>query len=263
MAERDKTRYDTNSATQLALEGYCVVPQVLDTDMLRSLLRRFGDTELSHAPKGNFGGSGAFIMADYHDPVMVRLLTWPNTLETLAVIGFADPRLHNFYVSTKPPRAAALPWHSDLFYRYEKSTPAEVFLIYYLQDTSPENGCLRVVPKSHLWPHDKRHIQPEDANKRGDEVDVPVRAGDLFIGDRRILHATHANTTNTWRTCVTIAYTPNFAKLPEPIQALLVKNQCLPPEGWWNDKEGIATIDKQLQRILPVYRGTARPINVE
>src|SRR6266545_1450145 len=130
--------------------------------MLQSLLRRFGDTELSHTPKGNFGDSGALITADYHDPVIVQLLTWPKTLETLAALGFTDPRLHSFYVTTKPPKAGPLAWHSDLFYPYEQPEPAELFLIYYLQDTAPENGCLRVVPGSHLWSHDKRHEQPEN-----------------------------------------------------------------------------------------------------
>ena len=93
--------------------------------------------------------------------------------------------------------------------------------------------------------------------------DVPVKAGDLFIGDRRILHATHPNVSNTWRTGLTIAYAPNFDKLSEPIQALIVKNQCLPPKGWWDDEEATAAIDERLQKILPVYTGAATPISVE
>jgi hypothetical protein len=258
-----ETANSANPATQLAQKGFCVVPHILDNDMLQSLLQRFGDTTLSHTPKDNFGDSGAFIVADYNDPVMVQLLTWPKTLETLASFGFSDPRLHNFYVSTKPPKADALPWHSDLFYHYKEPAPAELFLIYYLQDTSPANGCLRVVPKSHLWSHEKRHEQPDDAHKRDDEIDVPVKAGDLFIGDRRILHATHANTSDSWRTCLTIAYAPDFSKLAEPIQALIVKNRCLPPQGWWNDDKLVAAIDQRLQNILPVYGGNVAPINVE
>lgn len=260
MAERATTKELT---TRLAEDGYCVVPQVLAKSMLQSLLRRFGDTELVHAPKGNFGDSGALIKADYHDSIMVQLLTWPRTLDALAALGFTDPRLHSFYVTTKPPKAEGLAWHSDLFYRYEQPAPAELFLIYYLQDTVPENGCLRVVPGSHLWSHDKRHEQPENAAIRNDKVDVAVKAGDLFIGDRRILHATHPNSTDTWRTGITIAYAPNFATLPESVQALIVKNQCLPPKGWWDDKALTTIIDERLREILPVYRGTTTPANAE
>lgn len=246
---------------ELSKNGYCVIPSVLDNAMLEQLKKRFSDASLSQTAQENFGDSGAFVVADYHGPTMVSLLTWPKTLAMLRVMGFNDPKLHNFYVSTKPPQAAALPWHSDLFYRYDESRPAELFLIYYLQDTSPQNGCLRVVPGSHRWPHDKRHSQPSNADKRQDEVDVQVKAGDLFIGDRRILHATHANTGKTWRTCLTIAYAPLYDELADSIKALIVQNRCLPPKGWW-DKANPA-IDPGLQNILPIYKGSAEPITIE
>jgi ectoine hydroxylase-related dioxygenase (phytanoyl-CoA dioxygenase family) len=245
---------------RLQRDGYCVVPGIVDAALLAALRERFDASKLAAASEEHFGESGAFMVADYHDPVMVRLLTLPKTLAALAAMGFMRPKLHNFYVSTKPPGAAALPWHSDLFYRYDKPEPAELFLIYYLDNTQPQNGCLRVVPGSHAWTHDKRHAQPDNADIRDDEVDVPVRAGDLFIGDRRIMHATHANQSERWRTCLTIAYAPIYDQLPEPIQALIVTNRCLPPAGWW--RQAAPDIDADLQQLLPVYDGTAAPISV-
>jgi phytanoyl-CoA hydroxylase len=243
---------------QLQQDGYCVVPSVLDAVMLARLRARFSDAALAGTAKENFGDSGAFVVADYRDPVMVDLLTWPKTLHTLREFDFPAPKLHNFYVSTKPPQAKALGWHSDLFYRYDESAPAELFLIYYLQDTRPGNGCLRVAPGSHRWPHEKRHAQAENAQPRTDETDVRVQAGDLFIGDRCILHATHANASNTWRTCITIAYAPLFDQLAESIQALIIRNRCLPPAGWWSNPA--SNIDPRLAAILPIYEGAATPI---
>jgi ectoine hydroxylase-related dioxygenase (phytanoyl-CoA dioxygenase family) len=242
--------------TNLKQKGYCVVPDVLDTSLLDALRQRFSDQNLGQTNSENFGNSGAFVVADYHDPIMVELLTWPKTLKALKGMGFPEPKLHNFYVSTKPPQAEALPWHSDLFYEYEKEAPSELFLIYYLGDTTPENGCLRVVPDSHKWSHEKRHAQPENADMRSDEVSLPVKAGDLFIGDRRIMHATHANNSEEWRTCLTIAYAPLFDQLDEPVKALIVGNRCLPPKGWWQQVNGI---DLRLTEILPVYDGNAKP----
>lgn len=247
-------------ASQLGRKGYCVVPQVLDEAMLTSLRKHFNDAALSAASKDNFGDSGGFLIADYHDPVLIDLLTWPKTLETLNDCGFTAPKLHNFYVSAKPPGAQALPWHSDLFYRYDEDQPAELFLIYYLQDTVPENGCLRVVPGSHVWSHDKRHAQPEGADIRDDEADVPINAGDLFIGDRRILHATHANSSDVWRTCLTIAYAPAFDELADPIKALIIRNRCLPEKGWWKNEAVRSTTSPKLRQILPIYDGQALPI---
>lgn len=247
-------------ANTLKTDGYCVVPNILDSQMLQALRDRMNDRELSKTPDENFSNAGAFVVARYNDPLIVQLLTWPKTLATLRELGFGSPKLHNFYVSTKPPDAEPLTWHSDLFYEYEKDEPAELFLIYYLQDTSPNNGCLRVVPGSHKWSHQKRHQQPENPDIRSDEVDVPVKAGDLFIGDRRILHATHANDSEAWRTCFTIAFAPAFDNLPEPVQALIVQNQCLPPAGWWNNDNDL---DPKLTAILPIYKGDAEPVATE
>lgn len=248
-------------ANELSSQGFCVIPDVLSAAMLQSLQKRFSDSSLAGTSKENFGDSGAFVIADYHDSTMIDLLTWPKTLELLNAMHFRKPKLHNFYVSTKPPKADALPWHSDLFYTYEKSEPAELFLIYYLQDTTLENGCLRVVPGSHKWSHAKRHAQPENAELRYDEVDVPVKAGDLFIGDRRIMHATHANNSASWRTCLTIAYVPLYDQLDEQIQALIVTNRCLPPQQLI--QEHSSDLDPRLSAILPIYKGAAKPISTD
>jgi hypothetical protein len=88
-----------------------------------------------------------------------------------------------------------------------------------------------------------------------------VAAGSVFIGDRRIMHATHANASTFWRTCLTVAYAPLFDTLEEPVKALIVQNRCLPPSGWW-DGEAVA-IDPRLKEILPVYKGTAAPVAIE
>ena len=53
------------------------------------------------------------------------------------------------------------------------------------------------------------------------EVDVPVRAGDLLLGDSRLLHAAHANASPEARALVTLWYHPAYDRLPLEIQAYL------------------------------------------
>lgn len=241
-------------ATDLQKNGYCVVPNVLDESLLAQLRKTFSDERLAQKSTDNFSSAGGFFVLDYTDPTVVNLLTLPTMFATLQAMGFASPKVHSYYVSTKPPHAAGLSWHSDLFYEWSQPEPAELFLIYYLSDTTPNNGCLRVVPGSHRWPQAMLHEQAHDSNARPDEVDVPVKAGDLFIGDRRILHATHPNQENSWRTCLTIAYVPFFNELPEPIKARIVQNPCLPPQQ--------SVPSSQLASILPTYSGQATPIGL-
>ena len=51
------------------------------------------------------------------------------------------------------------------------------------------------------------------------KVDVPVAAGDLVVGDARLFHATHGNTTGEYRTVITIWFHPLFENLQEPTQS--------------------------------------------
>jgi len=242
---------------ELFKDGYCIVPGILDTTMVAALSEHFSAATLAGESEDNFGEAGAFIVADYNNPLLVDLLTHPKTMDALAHLGYPTPKLHSYYVSTKPPGAEALPWHSDLFYSYDKPEPPELFLLYYLQDTTPENGCLRVVPGSHLWPQQKRTAQTHDIRERPDEVDVPIAVGDVFIGDRRILHATHRNGSEEWRTAITIAYAPDFDTLPAQVKALIVRNQCLPPAGWWQNPAEADALALRLRNILPIYSETS------
>ena len=99
--------------------------------------------------------------------------------------------------------------------------------MYYLTDTTSENGCLRVLPGTHRKEH-PLHAQlglahsddvrsgdtEEEAQARvaaspahapqPDEVHVPVKAGDVVIGDARVLHGAVANTTDEPRALLTL-----------------------------------------------------------
>jgi hypothetical protein len=242
------------------------VPGVLAPQMLMALKRRYiGPAGLT--PQADLTAStGTFLPMDLREDVAVRLLCWHRTLGLLAELGWTNPRLHNGYLSTKPPAAAPLPWHSDVYYPAPGSTPPEVLCLYYLQDTNEENGCLRVVPGSHLDPKAVEHAHHRaghaTAEPHAGEVSVPVRAGDLVLADRRLLHATHANHSRQWRTCLTVTYVPRFHTLAEEVQARIVANPCLPAPGWWRTSNGTKAVDPRLRTLLPTYDGDASPVEI-
>ena len=111
--------------------------------------------------------------------------------------------------------------------------PVKVFLMYYLVDTSPVNGCLRVIPRSHRhrFPQheyeghgtDIRYEDPDTSITYADaagQIDVPIMAGDLLIGDSRVLHAPRANRADERRTVLTMWYLPRWTNSP---------SECAPP----------------------------------
>ena len=140
--------------------------------------------------------------------------------------------------------------------------------MYYLSDTRPENGCLRVIPGSHCnhnalhdlldAPHSEGltrgdNLSAVEFSDRPDEVDVPIKAGDLLVGDARLLHTTHANDTDQRRTLLTLWYQPDLKTLPERIQAQMVAKAQPIPEDWPDDAR------HKVEALLARYDGTAVP----
>ena len=140
--------------------------------------------------------------------------------------------------------------------------------MYYLVDTNRHNGCLRVIPGSHLKRHALhdlgRAAHQDDGVRRAtdlkhpalqvaeDEVDVEVQAGDLVIGDSRLLHSSHANQSGQRRTVLTIWYWPAYNQLPAEVQALISDHISSSPD-WVRWVEETATTTNHL---IPIYRGS-------
>ena len=180
-------------------------------------------------------------------PGFIELLCHPAALGVLARLGFDRPRVWSGFVISKPPRSPPLHWHQDgtvwdhpISYTDQ---PQQFFLMYYLVDTSRDNGCLRLIPGSHRKRHalhdaDPRATRDHDVIRdvvldhpafqhAEGEIDVPVRAGDVVIGDSRMLHAAHGNRGERWRSLLTIWYWPAYDDLPEEVKALVARPAIL------------------------------------
>ena len=163
-------------------------------------------------------------------------------------------------------------WHYDWFAWDDPTVyllrPQQVFLMYYLVDTTIENGCLRVIPGSHLQhnelhdnlnnPHSEEistatHLERTEFSIRPDEIDVPVKAGDLVIGDARLLHASHANCSDQRRTVITLWVQPEFSQLPARVKAQMVAKTQTVPSNWPDTAKKIVT------DLHPKYNGPAEP----
>ena len=231
---------DQSRRDQLIDKGYCVVPRLLDIDLLlrvRRVSQRLLD-ENSAEEKRRRGHQGNVVSLAYQDPVFSELIALPAALEALAALGFTRPRYFGGAIIAKEAGSPPLYWHQDWTYWGEPESadpiPHQVFLMWYLTDTCRPNGCLRVVPGSHrtrLDAHDRigthddgiRDQNPETSagyQPLPGEVDVAVTAGDLVIGDARVLHAAHANTTDQRRTVITLWYVPRYDELSEKLRAV-------------------------------------------
>ena len=201
---------------QMLRDGYCIIPDILTGDFLEELRRetdRMNDS-LPHHPDTKY--QGTHIGVDLEDsPAYRKLGNWPPARRALEELGFGDfQHGDHLLILTKVPYGPALYWHQD-WGRWNDPLsltpwPQTIFVSYYLGDTSIENGCLKLIPGTHL----KRiplHDQLVTAHEQGarfieedhpimfsdhpDQVDVPSAAGSLVLADGRVLHAAYRNQT--------------------------------------------------------------------
>jgi hypothetical protein len=267
----------TPARTRLLRDGYARLRGVLDPEFIADL-RAHTDRVLDAEERDHFDQfrfHGSMLPLDWRDDATVRLVTGQRIRRELALCGFDAPTWLSGYVISKPPRSPALWWHQDWWAWDEAESlaaePPQLFVMYYLRDVGPEDGCLRVIPGSHRNRHPLHDDLPDAHGEtlrdpaqaslaqraQPDEIDVPVEAGDAVVGDVRLLHSTHPNSSEWRRTCITVWYLPNFEYLSPRLRAYVVQHPFLPPAGWWHDRD--SDIPPALRAMLPVYDGGAEP----
>jgi hypothetical protein len=258
-----------DAADRLRQDGFVTFPNILDAPMLerlRATTQRLIDTQPASV-RQHVRYQGTNIDIWFQDPALTDIVCWPRSLDTLRQLGFSRPKYWSGYIISKPPGGPPLYWHQDWPFWSDpiSASPqsAQLFLMYYLVDTRRENGCLRVIPESHrrrvelhdlLPPAHESETYGADLSHpmfRADplEIDVPVKAGDLVIGDARVLHAAHPNRSDGWRTVMTLWYYPSFDEMPPAIRRAVTRGDRSLPAGL-SDRQR-----RRIEPLRPVYDG--------
>jgi phytanoyl-CoA hydroxylase len=138
-----------------------------------------------------------------------------------------DVALFATHYICKPPRdGQAVLWHQDG--SYWPLEPMEVVTLWLaVTDSTPENGCMRVIPGTQGMRLEKVRTRKDVDNVLGsairdelvDEskaVDVVLDAGDLSIHHPNLIHGSEANTSEKWRMGLTIRYIPTTTRILKP-----------------------------------------------
>ena len=256
---------------QLLEDGFCILDDVLEPRFLCEL-RDWSDRLLRTpklSPKWKYQGSDIHISGIRYrskrnpelpaDEIVDRLIEYPAGI--LKAVKLDDHRSGGtFQIISKPPNGAPLYWHQD-WARWDDPVsmspcPQQVFLNWYLCDTNIGNGCLRVIPKSHrqrtdlhdhiVAPHEGGGYDIDEENEwmffdHPNAIDVPVKAGQLLIGDARLLHGTHRNASSCRRTVLLGWYYRKSNDVPDTWlgdvpQEILDRDPGLPFK--WNREPG-------------------------
>jgi len=221
-------------------DGYLVLPQVLsDAELgpLEAVFERFIRGEVAGMGRDFCDMSGPYgrafedfnlvnaVLPRVYEPALVDNVFERRATSIAQQLMGADATLdYDQFLAKRPQRAGAVfAWHQDLGY-WPSGTPdtRTVTCSLALDDATPENGCLRVVPRSHLEQDLRRHrpsawsTSPElraeahtltvELRKTDQVVALPLARGSITVHNERIVHGSAGNQTDGWRRTYVIAH---------------------------------------------------------
>lgn len=184
-----------NQTTQQALGEMCE-PIVWETGMSRrpESIRRLSKIIERHA-------------------VYLEAATQPMILDALK--GVLGPHIelltnkHN-HLMIRPPGSDIVPWHSG----EETYDPVLIAALIYLEESTLENGCIRLVPGSHMRPF-QQDRRPQTSFYESPlyyrSVPMPMPQGGVLLFNDCCFHGATANTTDKSRRSMTLGYSSHDA----------------------------------------------------
>lgn len=252
----------------LARDGYAVLSQFIPSSEIPTL-RALVEARLTQPVDAScVRPHNTLVPLRWNDPLVEQILA--QNLQPLREVTRArDLRWISGYISIKDPHSPPLWWHQDWWCWDHPISfqidPAQVAVLCYLTETTPENGALRVLPGTHhrsapihaVLPeaHARAmHDLPDDhvvLQDQPGQVTLSLQLGDAVVADYRLLHGTHANRSNRRRDCIVLNFTPSWDRLPDDIRGHLIQHTALPAPG-----------ERAASPYLPAFQGERRDLRL-
>jgi ectoine hydroxylase-related dioxygenase (phytanoyl-CoA dioxygenase family) len=222
-------------------DGYVIAKSVLDADLVAEG-REHVEWLMAKNPGLRPEALGHTLMSN--DAFWVRLVSDDRLLDIAeAFIGPNIALFASHYIAKQPFDGQPVLWHQDG--SYWPLEPMEVVTLWVsFDDSTRDNGCLRVLPGTQHTALQKMHRRTEVANVLSsaiadefvDEsaaVDVVLAPGDVSIHHPNVIHGSDANTSPRWRRGLTIRYIPASTEIlhdgPDPWpSAFLLRGNAVP-----------------------------------
>ncbi|EDQ87689.1 uncharacterized protein MONBRDRAFT_37877 [Monosiga brevicollis MX1] len=181
----------------------------------------------------------------YESDVLQRLVFHPRLVDQVLtpVLG-EEIRFYNSRCFLKPPRGLGTAWHRDIEFFDADPNPI-INVLVFLDDQTLENGCLRVIPRSHLSaPRGRLDLQAEfpellvsEQWEKGysgplpGEVAMACPAGSLLLVDHFTLHGSSDNMAASTRRMISLGYADVAqTRAGDVPRSILVRGQRQPNE---------------------------------
>ncbi|MEM6402818.1 MAG: phytanoyl-CoA dioxygenase family protein [Cyanobacteria bacterium P01_D01_bin.116] len=207
-----------NVCEQYEKDGFAIFRNVIDKDLIEEarhhvnwLAKKYPDLRPEH----------------WHHPLMrddafwVRLVTDDKLLDIVELFLGCDIACFTSHYICKPPfDGQPVLWHQDG--AYWKLQPMEAITLWLaIDESTPENGCLKMIPGSHKLPLQKPELRTKSSNmlfssintsfvesliKTSEVIDVVLQPGDVSIHHPQMIHCSERNTSPKRRCGLDIGY---------------------------------------------------------
>jgi phytanoyl-CoA hydroxylase len=211
-------------------EGYVIIPDVFPPDELQAIdaeIDQLLDKLLAERrERGKARGNshheetGSILQLGLRSPVCQQVAEDARVLDLIEDIVTPGIAIYSVKLIAKPP-FTDIPchWHQDDAYYVKQSASRTRMSVWVpLQDAHEQNGCLWIVPRSHLWGL-QQHANKDygqcrlsmndeeiEAILKEQAVPVPVRAGSAVLFSALLWHGSKGNQTATVRRAFITSY---------------------------------------------------------
>jgi hypothetical protein len=199
-------------------EGYVPLRRPLLPTAEFEALRAHFEAKLAALPAGE--RPEGMDVPHFTDPALFRWLLAPPVLDVVEPLLGPDLALFSSHFLCKPAgRGQRVPWHEDSAYWRGQLEPMEVVTVWLAIDPSRrENGCLRVVPRTHVGGFSDYEAVADPAGATftteirdpgrfaARAVAVELEPNEASLHDGRLVHGSEANRSPLRRCGYTMRY---------------------------------------------------------
>jgi hypothetical protein len=202
-----------DEARQSALDesGFVVLEDLMPRELLDALRDRVAELYASEGDRAGVEfkqepGCGRLANLVDKGALFERVIAEPLVLACVRHVLGPEFKLSSLNARTSLPGSASQPLHVDMGAVPDDRGYWVCNCVWMLDDFTPENGALRVIPSSHRWGRRPQDVVADLTGPHPDEVMVKGRAGSVIVINAHLWHGGLANRTSVPRTAVHAFY---------------------------------------------------------
>jgi ectoine hydroxylase-related dioxygenase (phytanoyl-CoA dioxygenase family) len=202
---------DEAQRSRLDEAGFLVLEDLMSVewlDALRDRVAELYDREADRAGMEFKQEPGCRRLANLVDkgPVFERVIAQPQVLACVGHVLGPRFKLSSLNARTALPGCEKQPLHADMGAIRDEQGYWVCNSVWMLDDFTPDNGPLRVVPGSHRSGRLPQDVMVDSSGSHPDEVQVTGRTGTVVVMNAHLWHGGQANRASTPRTALHAFY---------------------------------------------------------